>query len=156
MHNPGRTLPIAGPLAIVTATVFCLPCNVAYFAAASKEEIPGSGRLVAALLFKNVWRTRIERVLDSFVVLSALGNVLSVVRPYFRDLIVAGFSNKSFVGGSSLSSSCSELEENLSEPSCFATLAKDQVSERDGCSEACYDIGKDASRHFNDQFPGCC
>lgn len=80
MHNPGRTLRIAGPLAIITVTVFYLLCNIAYFAAASKEEITGSGRLVAALLFKNVWGEKTERVLNGFVALSALGNVLSVVR----------------------------------------------------------------------------
>ncbi|KAJ3506123.1 hypothetical protein NLJ89_g7043 [Agrocybe chaxingu] len=78
MHNPARTLRIAGPLAIVTVTVFYLLCNIAYFAAASKEEITGSGRLVAALLFRNVWGERTERILNAFVALSALGNVLSV------------------------------------------------------------------------------
>ncbi|KAF8193407.1 high affinity methionine permease [Pholiota molesta] len=78
MHNPGRTLRIAGPLAIITVTVFYLLCNVAYYAAASKSEIVGSGRLVAALLFHNVWGKKAERVLSAFVALSALGNVLSV------------------------------------------------------------------------------
>ena len=79
MHNPARTLRIAGPLAMVVVTVFYLLCNLSYLAAASKEEITGSGRLVAALLFKNVWGSRTERVLSGFVALSALGNVLSVV-----------------------------------------------------------------------------
>ncbi|KAF9483230.1 amino acid transporter [Pholiota conissans] len=78
MHNPGRTLRIAGPLALITVTFFYLLCNVAYYAAASKGEIVGSGRLVAALLFRNVWGERAERVLSAFVALSALGNVLSV------------------------------------------------------------------------------
>ena len=79
MHNPARTLRIAGPLALATVTVAYLLCNVAYFAAASKAEIVGSGRLVAALLFRNVWGERAERVLSAFVALSALGNILSVV-----------------------------------------------------------------------------
>ncbi|PPR02166.1 hypothetical protein CVT24_011354, partial [Panaeolus cyanescens] len=78
IQNPGRTLRIAGPLAIITVTVFYLLCNIAYFSAASKEEITGSGRLVAALLFRNVWGVSAERLLNSFVALSALGNVLSV------------------------------------------------------------------------------
>jgi hypothetical protein len=59
--------------------VFYLLCNLSYFAAASKEEITGSGRLVAALLFKNVWGSKTERVLSAFVSLSALGNVLAAV-----------------------------------------------------------------------------
>jgi len=64
---------------VVVVTVFNLLCNLSYFAAATKEEITGSGRLVAALLFKNVWGSRTERVLSGFVALSALGNVLSAV-----------------------------------------------------------------------------
>ncbi|PPQ68644.1 hypothetical protein CVT26_002928, partial [Gymnopilus dilepis] len=78
MDNPARTLRIAAPLALITVTVFYLLCNVAYFAAVSKEEITGSGRLVAALLFRNVWGESTERVLNAFVALSSLGNVLSV------------------------------------------------------------------------------
>ncbi|KAH9481926.1 High-affinity methionine permease [Psilocybe cubensis] len=78
MRDPARTLRIAGPLAIVTVTVFYLFCNIAYFAAASKEEITGSGRLVAALLFRNVWGPSTERILNIFIAMSALGNVLSV------------------------------------------------------------------------------
>lgn len=53
--------------------------NIAYFAGASKEEITGSGRLVAALLFRNVYGPKAERALSAIVALSALGNVLSVV-----------------------------------------------------------------------------
>jgi len=79
MKNPAKTLRIAGPLAIITVTLFYLLCNFAYFSAASKEEITGSGRLVAALLFRNVWGPSAERILSGFVALSALGNVLSDV-----------------------------------------------------------------------------
>lgn len=79
MRDPAQTLRIAGPLAIITVTIFYLFCNIAYFAAASKEEITGSGRLVAALLFRNVWGPGTERFLNVFIALSALGNVLSVV-----------------------------------------------------------------------------
>ncbi|KDR72257.1 hypothetical protein GALMADRAFT_102004 [Galerina marginata CBS 339.88] len=78
MENPARTLRIAGPIAIITVTIFYILCNIAYFAAATKEDITDSGRLVAALLFKNVWGNNTERVLNAFVALSALGNVLSV------------------------------------------------------------------------------
>ncbi|KAG2017340.1 high affinity methionine permease [Coprinopsis cinerea AmutBmut pab1-1] len=78
MRRPERTLRIAGPIAIGVVTVFYLAANLAYFSAASKDAITGSGRLVAALLFKNVWGPRTERILSGFVALSALGNVLSV------------------------------------------------------------------------------
>lgn len=90
MKNPKRTIRIAGPLAIGVVTILYMLANIAYFAGASKEEITGSGRLVAALLFRNVYGPRAERALSAIVALSALGNVLSVVRiccsiplPYF-------------------------------------------------------------------------
>lgn len=82
VKNPKRTVRIAGPLAILIVTILYLLANIAYFAAASKEEITGSGRLVAALLFKNVFGDKAGRTLDVFVALSAMGNVLSVVRPF--------------------------------------------------------------------------
>ncbi|KAF9522465.1 high affinity methionine permease [Crepidotus variabilis] len=84
MRNPTRTLRVAGTLAVLTVTVFYLFCNVAYLAAASKEEITSSGRLVAAVLFRNVWGPKAERVLNAFVALSTLGNVYSVSFSYGR------------------------------------------------------------------------
>ncbi|KAG6915813.1 hypothetical protein DXG01_009687 [Tephrocybe rancida] len=79
VKNPKRTVRIAGPLAIAVVTVLYLLANIAYFAGASKEEITSSGRLVAALLFRNVYGPRAERALSAIVALSALGNVLSVI-----------------------------------------------------------------------------
>lgn len=79
VKNPTRTIRIAGPLAIGLITVLYILVNIAYFAGASKEEITGSGRLVAALLFRNVYGPRAERCLSVFVALSAFRNVLSVV-----------------------------------------------------------------------------
>jgi amino acid transporter len=78
VKNPSRTIRIAGPAAIGVVTILYLLTNVAYFAGASKEEITTSGRLVAAVLFRNVYGPRAERVLSVFVSMSALGNVLSV------------------------------------------------------------------------------
>lgn len=79
VKNPQRTIRIAGPLAIGITTVLYLLANIAYFAAATKEEITSSGTLVAALLFRNVMGANAERALSVFVALSALGNVLSVI-----------------------------------------------------------------------------
>ncbi|PPQ71257.1 hypothetical protein CVT24_009511 [Panaeolus cyanescens] len=79
VKDPKRTVRIAGPLAIGVITVLYLLANIAYFAGATKEEITGSGRLVAALLFENVYGPRAGRALSVFVALSALGNVLSVI-----------------------------------------------------------------------------
>ncbi|TEB15507.1 high affinity methionine permease [Coprinellus micaceus] len=79
VKDPKRTVRIAGPVAIAVVTVLYLLANIAYFAGASKEEITASGRLVAALLFRNVYGPRAERALSVLVALSALGNVLSVI-----------------------------------------------------------------------------
>ena len=81
VKNPARTVRIAGPVAIAVVTILYLLANIAYFAGASKEDITSSGRLVAALLFRNVYGERAERALSALVSLSALGNVLSVVSP---------------------------------------------------------------------------
>ena len=80
VKNPARTIRIAGPLALTVVTVLYMLANIAYFAGAPKEEITNSGRLVAALLFRNVYGPKAERLLSAFVALSALGNVLSIVR----------------------------------------------------------------------------
>ncbi|KAM5539761.1 hypothetical protein V8D89_006574 [Ganoderma adspersum] len=79
VKNPQRTVRIAGTLAIGIITILYILSNIAYFAAATREEITSSGTLVAALLFRNVYGTSAERALDVFVALSALGNVLAVI-----------------------------------------------------------------------------
>jgi len=60
----------------VSSPSFILLANIA---GATKEDITGSGRLVAALLFRNVYGPRAERARSVFVALSGLGNVLSVI-----------------------------------------------------------------------------
>lgn len=79
VKNPKRTVKIAGPVAIGAVTVLYILANVAYFAGATKEEIIGSGRLVAGLLFRNVYGPQAERALDVFVAISSLGGTLSAV-----------------------------------------------------------------------------
>nr|OQO23724.1 hypothetical protein B0A51_09031 [Rachicladosporium sp. CCFEE 5018] len=77
--DPVKTLKIAGPLALGTVAVLYMCVNIAYFAAVPKEEIPTSGRILAASFFRNVFGERAERALDVFVALSAFGDVLSVI-----------------------------------------------------------------------------
>jgi amino acid transporter len=77
--NPARTLKIAGPLALGGVAVLYLLANVAYFAAVPREELVGSGRILAATFFRNVMGEKAERALSVFVALSAFGHVLSVI-----------------------------------------------------------------------------
>ncbi|KAF9545079.1 high affinity methionine permease [Agrocybe pediades] len=79
VKNPQQTVRIACPLAIAVVTVLYVLANIAYFSAATKEEITSGGRLVAALLFRNVYGPKAERALSVFVAMSALGNVMSVI-----------------------------------------------------------------------------
>ncbi|KAL4261032.1 Cellular Amino Acid Transporter [Pleurotus pulmonarius] len=84
VKNPVRTLKIAGPLGLGICATLYLLANVAYFAAATKEEIAKSGVTVAALFFRNVFGTQAQRALSVFVALRrvppaiALGNVITV------------------------------------------------------------------------------
>ncbi|KAF7760591.1 hypothetical protein Agabi119p4_11267 [Agaricus bisporus var. burnettii] len=78
MRNP-RTIKIAGPLAVAVVAALYLFSNVAYLAASSKSEIVDSGRLVVALLMKNMWGEKVERWVDFGVACSSLGSVLAVV-----------------------------------------------------------------------------
>lgn len=78
VKNPVRTLKIAGPLGLGICAVLYLLANVAYFAAASKEEITKTGVTVASLFFHNVFGAQAQKALTVFVALSALGNVITV------------------------------------------------------------------------------
>ncbi|KAH9923426.1 high affinity methionine permease [Epithele typhae] len=73
VKNPVRTLKIAGPLGLGICAVLYLLANVAYFAAATKEEIAHSGVTVASLFFKKVFGATAQKALTVFVALSALG-----------------------------------------------------------------------------------
>jgi len=78
VKNPVRTLKIAGPLGLGICAALYLLANIAYFAAATKEEIVNTGVTVAALFFGNVFGEKAERALSVFVALSALGNVITI------------------------------------------------------------------------------
>ncbi|KAI0063740.1 high affinity methionine permease [Artomyces pyxidatus] len=75
VKNPVRTLKIAGPLGLGITSVLYLLANVAYFSAATKQEIVKSGVTVASLFFKNVFGTTAQKALTVFV---ALRNVITV------------------------------------------------------------------------------
>ncbi|EJD08041.1 high affinity methionine permease [Fomitiporia mediterranea MF3/22] len=74
VKDPVRTLKIAGPLGLGLCAVFYIFANIAYFAAASKEEILASKVTVASLFFNKVFGAQAQKALTVFVGLSALGN----------------------------------------------------------------------------------
>lgn len=77
VRNPVRTLKIAGPLGLGMCALLYILANIAYFSAATKEEILESGVTTADLFFGNVFGTAAERALSVFVALSAIGAVIS-------------------------------------------------------------------------------
>ncbi|TFY57928.1 hypothetical protein EVJ58_g6725 [Rhodofomes roseus] len=85
VRDPVRTLKISAPLGLTICAVLYLLANVAYFAAATKEEIANSGVTVASLFFAKVFGPTAQKALTVFVALSALGltqrnqNVITVV-----------------------------------------------------------------------------
>lgn len=62
VRNPVRTIKLAAPLAMATITIMYMMVNVAYYAVVDKDEILGSGRIVAALFFGKLWGIGTERV----------------------------------------------------------------------------------------------
>ncbi|KAJ3568786.1 hypothetical protein NP233_g5490 [Leucocoprinus birnbaumii] len=84
MKNPKKTIRVAGPLAVISVTALFIFSNIAYLAGASKEEIATSGRLVVALLMRNMWGEKVERFVDMAVALSTFGSVLAMVFAHGR------------------------------------------------------------------------
>ncbi|PPR00317.1 hypothetical protein CVT24_004604 [Panaeolus cyanescens] len=78
VKNPIRTLKIAGPLGLSICAALYLLANIAYFAAATKDEIRHSGVTVASLFFGKVFGKTAQKALSVIVALSALGNVITV------------------------------------------------------------------------------
>ncbi|WEW59531.1 methionine permease [Emydomyces testavorans] len=78
-RNPIRTLKIAAPVGVAMVGVLYFLVNIAYFAAVPKEEMLGSGRILAASFFRNVFGLKAERALSVFVAFCAFGNVLAVL-----------------------------------------------------------------------------
>lgn len=62
VRNPVRTIKLAAPLAMMTITIVYMMVTIAYYAVVPKDEILGSGRIVAALFFGKLWGVWTERV----------------------------------------------------------------------------------------------
>ena len=61
IRDPVRTIKLAAPLAVLSVAIAYMLANVAYFAVVPKDEILGSGRIVAALFFGKLWGIGAER-----------------------------------------------------------------------------------------------
>ncbi|KAI0084673.1 amino acid/polyamine transporter I, partial [Irpex rosettiformis] len=86
IRNPIRPIKLATPLAKISITFVYMLVNIAYYTVVDKQDILGSGRIIAALFFGKLWGLWTERVSGHFyrilsliVAISSLGNVLSVI-----------------------------------------------------------------------------
>ena len=77
VRNPIRTLKIATPLALGICGTLYMLANVAYFSAATPEEIANSGVTVASYFMGKVFGTSAKRALSVLVAISAFGNVMT-------------------------------------------------------------------------------
>ncbi|CAG8919557.1 unnamed protein product [Penicillium salamii] len=80
VRNPTKTLRWSAPLSLgVTATLYVL-ANIAYFSAATKEEVIESKVVAAGLFFEKVFGTSgAASALNFLICLSAFGNLLAVL-----------------------------------------------------------------------------
>ncbi|KAH9932865.1 amino acid transporter [Fomitopsis serialis] len=77
VRDPVRTLKISAPLGLTICAVLYLLANVAYFAAATKDEIATSGVTVASLFFVKVFGPTAQKALTVFIALRYV-NVITV------------------------------------------------------------------------------
>ncbi|KAH8754223.1 high affinity methionine permease [Hyaloscypha sp. PMI_1271] len=78
VKRPVHTLKIAGPLGLGICTLLYMFANVAYFSAATPQEISKSGITLASFFVGRVFGLTARRVISVFIALSALGNVITV------------------------------------------------------------------------------
>lgn len=79
-QNPVKTLRWSAPLSLLLVATLYMLANIAYFSAASKEEILGSKVVAASIFFQQVFGTSsASRALNFLICLSAFGNLLAVL-----------------------------------------------------------------------------
>lgn len=89
--NPVKKLRWSAPLSLHIATIPYILVNVAYFSAASKEEILASKQIAAGIFFEKVFgTTKAARALSDLIVISAFGNLIAVMINYSRMLRETG------------------------------------------------------------------
>jgi amino acid transporter len=89
--NPVKKLRWSAPLSLLIVATLYILVNVAYFSAASKEEILASKQIAAGIFFEKVFgTTKAARALSVLIVISAFGNLIAVMINYSRMLRETG------------------------------------------------------------------
>ncbi len=80
VKNPVKTLRWSAPLSLLVVSILYMLVNIAYFAAATKEEIVTSKVVAASVFFENVFGSSgASRALNFLICVSAFGNLLAVL-----------------------------------------------------------------------------
>lgn len=86
-----KTLRWSAPVSLILVTSLYILVNVAYFSAASREEILNSKQIAASIFFEKVFGSNGSgRALNVFIVLSAFGNLIAGMVNYSRMLRETG------------------------------------------------------------------
>ncbi|OKP02400.1 High-affinity methionine permease [Penicillium subrubescens] len=80
IKNPVKKLRWSAPLSLIIVAILYILVNVAYFSAASREEILASKQIAASIFFQRVFgTTKAARALSVLIVISAFGNLIAVM-----------------------------------------------------------------------------
>ncbi|KNG81099.1 high affinity methionine permease [Aspergillus nomiae NRRL 13137] len=91
IKNPIKTLRWSAPFSLILVTSLYILVNVAYFSAASREEILNSKQIAAGIFFKKIFGTNgAARALNVLICISAFGNLMAVMVSFSRMLRETG------------------------------------------------------------------
>ncbi|CRG91901.1 High-affinity methionine permease [Talaromyces islandicus] len=81
IQNPIKTLRWSAPFSLILVTVLYILVNVAYFSAASREEILNSKQIAAGIFFQKLFGSEngASRALNVLICISAFGNLIAVM-----------------------------------------------------------------------------
>ncbi|KAM0717828.1 hypothetical protein Q7P37_006160 [Cladosporium fusiforme] len=79
IKDPVQTVKKAAPAALTLTAVLYMLCNIAYFAAVPREDILTADTTTASLFFGAVFGTQAAKGLNMLVILSAFGNLVTVL-----------------------------------------------------------------------------
>lgn len=92
VKDPRRTLKIAGILGLTSVGLLYFMVNVAYFAAATPQELGETGVTVAALFIGRVFGEKMQSLSAVLAALSSLGNLMTASFSISR--VVQGFAEE--------------------------------------------------------------
>ena len=79
IKDPVKTIKRSAPLSLLLVAILYMLCNVAYFAAVPKADIMAADTTTASLFFSAVFGEQAAKGLNMLVILSAFGNLVTVL-----------------------------------------------------------------------------